>query len=207
MRIKFLLRRKEQLVDLGISEVRLYPAIAVPPEGEQRSQLLILLDRAKETWVDGVLRNSIHNEALIALGKRPIEEAVEPPWKHVVELSSQRSQLLLQDRNITTIFDATGLLLILGEPGSGKTTTLLELAANLITRAKSDAKERVPFVLNLSSWRKKQPLAEKYRVPVKIARSWLQNDYLVPLLDGLDELSTAVQPDCVAAINDFIDES
>jgi len=41
------------------------------------------------------------------LGKRPIDEAVEPPWKHVVELSSQRSQLLLQDRRITTIFDAT----------------------------------------------------------------------------------------------------
>jgi eukaryotic-like serine/threonine-protein kinase len=204
-----------QLTDLGISEARLYPAIAVPPDGEQRSQLLILLDRVKETWVDGVLRNSLYNEVLISLGKRPIDEAVEPPWKHVVELSSQRSQLLLEDRNITTIFDATGLLLILGEPGSGKTTTLLELAANLITRAKSDAKERVPFVLNLSSWKKKQPLAEwmavelseKYRVPVKIARSWLQNDYLVPLLDGLDEVPTAAQPDCVAAINDFIDGS
>jgi TIR domain-containing protein len=61
----------------------------------------------------------------------------------------------------------------------------------------------------------KQPLAEwiavelseKYRVPLKIARSWLQNDYLVPLLDGLDEVPTAVQPDCVAAVNDFIDGS
>src|SRR4029077_15230367 len=137
-----------QLTALGISEVRLYPAIAVPPDEENRSQLLILLDRVKETWVDGVLRNSLYNEALISLGKRPIEEAVEPPWKHVVEMSSQRSQLLLQDRNITTIFDATGLLLILGEPASGKTTTLLELAANLINRAKADARERVPFVLN-----------------------------------------------------------
>jgi predicted NACHT family NTPase len=69
-----------------------------------------------------------------------------------------------------------GLLLILGEPGSGKTTTLLELAVNLISRANADAKERVPVVLNLSSWKKKQPLAEwiarelseKYRVPVTL---------------------------------------
>ena len=204
-----------QLADLGISAARLYPAIANPPNEEQRTQLLVLLDRVKETWVDGVLRNSLYNEALISLGKRPIDEAVQPPWKHVVEVSSQRSRLLRQDRNITTIFDATGLLLILGEPGSGKTTTLLELAANLLARAKVDAKERVPIVLNLSSWKKKQPLAEwiagelseKYRVPVKLARSWLQSDFLVPLLDGLDEVPTALQPDCVAAINDFIDES
>ena len=166
----------------------------------------------KETWIHGVLRNSLYNEALISLGKRPIDEAVEPPWKHVVELSSQRSQLLLQDRKITTILDATGLLLILGEPGSGKTTTLLELAANLLSRAQADAKERIPFVLNLSSWNKKQSLAEwmtgevseKYRVPVKLARSWLHNDYLLPLLDGLDEVPTALQPDCVAAINDSL---
>ena len=132
-----------QLATLGISEARFYPAIAVPPAGEQRTQLLVLLDRVNETWVEGVLRNSLHDEVLISLGKRPMAEAVEPPWKQVVELSGQRSQLLLQDRKITTIFDATGMLLILGEPGSGKTTTLLELASDLITRAKADAKERV----------------------------------------------------------------
>jgi hypothetical protein len=204
-----------QLATLGVSEARFYPGIAVPPDSEQRAQLLVFLDRVNETWVEGVLRNSLHDEVLISLGKRPMDEAVEPPWKQVVELSSQRSQLLLRDRKITTLFDATGLLLILGEPGSGKTTTLLELASNLIPRAKADAKERVPVVLNLSSWKKKQPLtewisgelSEKYRVPRKIAHFWLQNDYLVPLLDGLDEVPTALQPDCVTAINDFIDGS
>ena len=69
-------------------------------------------------------------------------------------------------------------------------------------------------MVNLSNWKKKQPLAqwiavelsEKYRVPVKIARSWLEEGYLLPLLDGLDEVSTALQPDCVTAINAFIDE-
>jgi len=202
-----------QLAALGIAEARLYPAIAVPPDAEQRSQLLILLDQMKETWVDGALKNSLYTEALISLGKRPMEEAVEPPWKQVVELSSQRCLLIPENRDIAKIFDATGLLLILGEPGSGKTTTLLELAANLINRAESDAKERVPIVLNLSSWRKQQPLAEwialemseKYRVPLRVGRNWLRQGYLVPLLDGLDEVRTALQPDCVAAINDFID--
>jgi hypothetical protein len=70
--------QRGHLAALGISEARLYPAIAVPPDGEERSQLLVLLDRVNETWVDGVLRNSLYNEALISLGKRPIEEAFEP---------------------------------------------------------------------------------------------------------------------------------
>ena len=41
----------------------------------------------------------------------------------------------------------------------------------------------------------------------KIASYWLEQNYLLPLLDGLDEVGTSMQPDCVAAINDFIEES
>ncbi|SLM45459.1 membrane hypothetical protein [Nitrospira sp. ND1] len=204
-----------RLNGLSISDARLYPAIAIPPPQEQRAQLLILLDRVQEYWVDGVLKHSLHHEVLISLGKHAMDETVEPPWKHVIALPADRRLLLLQDRNINTIFDATGLLLILGEPGAGKTTSLLELAASLIQKAKNDPKERVPIVLNLSSWETKQSLEEwmavelsaKYRVPMTIARTWLTQDYLVPLLDGLDEVHTAIQPDCVAAINAFIENN
>ena len=199
---------------IACPETRLYPPLAEPPNQDQAAQLEILRRRVKEYWVDGVLRHSLHNEVLISLGKRPIDEAVDAPWKYTVELSGTVSSKPLEDRDVDAIYDATGLLLILGEPGSGKTTTLLHLARILLERAKNDKRERVPVVVNLSSWKKQQSLqdwiavelSEKYRVPAKIAPFWSQENYLLPLLDGLDEVDPPLQPDCVAAINAFIGE-
>jgi hypothetical protein len=196
-------------------EPRLYRPLAHPPDQDQIGQLEIFRRRVNEYWIDGVLKHSLHNEVLISLGKREIGDAVDAPWKYTVEVSDAVNSVSLEDRDVSTIYDTVGLLLILGEPGSGKTTTLLDLARTLLDRAGNDIKERVPVVLNLSSWKKKQVLAEwisgelsdKYRVPRKIAHFWLQNNYLLPLLDGLDEIETANQPECVAAINALIEES
>ena len=104
--------------------------------------------------MDGVLKHSLYNEVLISLGMRHSDEFVDAPWKYTVEVSDSVSSAPLEDRDVNAIYDATGLLLILGEPGSGKTTTLLDLARTLLDRAENDIKERVPIVLNLSSWKK-----------------------------------------------------
>ncbi len=55
--------------------------------------------------------------------------------------------------SISQVFDAVGgELLILGAPGSGKTTMLLELTRDLLARARQDATHPLLVVFNLSSW-------------------------------------------------------
>jgi flagellar biosynthesis GTPase FlhF len=134
------------------SESRLYPALAEPPDPDNATQLNILRRRVGEYWVEGVLKHSLYNELLISLEKRQVDKNVDAPWKYTVEVSDGMNPTPLDDRDVSAIYDGTGLLLILGEPGSGKTTTLLDLARTLLERAKDDIKERVPVVVNLSSW-------------------------------------------------------
>ncbi|NJO50709.1 MAG: NACHT domain-containing protein [Leptolyngbyaceae cyanobacterium RM2_2_4] len=102
-------------------------------------------------------------------------------------------------------------LLILGEPGAGKTTTLLELTRDLVKRAEQGVDHRIPIVFNLSSWTTKQSIAEwlvdelssKYQVPKQIGRQWVSNQELLLLLDGLDEVKLERRNECVVALNNF----
>jgi predicted NACHT family NTPase len=67
-------------------------------------------------------------------------------------------------------------------------------------------------VLNLSSWaEKRQPLPEwlieelnrNFGVSRKLAVTWLADNKVLPLLDGLDELKAERRAACVRAINVF----
>ena len=95
-------------------ERRLYPPLAHPPDQDQIAQLEILRRRVNEYWVDGVLKHSLHNEVLISLGKRQMDTAVDAPWKYTVQVSDAVNSSPLDDRDVETIYDATGLLLVLG---------------------------------------------------------------------------------------------
>ncbi|HEX6383772.1 MAG TPA: NACHT domain-containing protein [Anaerolineae bacterium] len=107
-------------------------------------------------------------------------------------------------------------LLILGAPGCGKTTMLLDLARQAIEQAQEDPAQPIPAVFNLSSWSvKQQPIADwlvdelndKYIVPRKVGKPWVEQDQLLLLLDGLDEVETEYQEACVRALNQFNQES
>ena len=50
-------------------------------------------------------------------------------------------------------------------------------------------------------------LNKLYNVPTKLVQGWLAKGYLIPLLDGLDEVNTEHQADCVEAINTYINQA
>jgi serine/threonine protein kinase len=173
----------------------------------------VLLKRVSDFWVKGVLEHSLHGAAFIELGLESRPEAVDHLWEMVLQ-SQELAQLPIpSSTKIVDVFrEMDQSLLILGEPGSGKTTLLLELARDLIGRAEQDPTQPIPVAFNLSSWAQSQPpmdewlvaeLNARYIIPKRIARDWVQNDALLLLLDGLDEVTLASREACVQALNAF----
>lgn len=131
----------------------------------------------------------------------------------------QQPQLVANtSQSIKRIFhDVDEQLLILGKPASGKTILMLQLAERLLEEAERDPIQRIPLVFNLTSWAAKQPddltdwlreeMRQQFSVPDKSARKLIQDNKLIYLLDGLDEVAEAHRAACVTAINAFMKPS
>src|SRR5207248_836872 len=123
-----------------------------PGASEERHNLTILTARVKQFWIDGVLEKSLYEALVLNLDKKEMADAVETathPWETVLELPDKPPLILGRDKKTIEVFDEVGRsLLILGQPGSGKTVTLLELARDLIIRAENDPTQPVPVVFN-----------------------------------------------------------
>jgi len=156
---------------------------------------------------------------VLGLLKEKQPDQVTRTWDPDIKVPHQQRTQLGSDTRLVQIFDDDaigGKLLILGAPGSGKTTALLELCQELMTRAEHDATEPMPVLCNLSSWREDgrelavwfvDHLKIKYGVRKDHGKAWLDNRLLVPLLDGLDEVDPEHQDACVRAINRFQQDS
>jgi len=182
------------------------------------------------TEVKSRLAQSLHHAVLLNWGKEQQPEQVQRPWDVSVKVGEQRSFQLPSETSILEVFEnpaISGKFLILGKPGGGKTTTLVELTQALVERAETDSDAPIPVILELSEWRtvtkRKFPNfwdQEEYEPSIKewilsqfrskgvsqeIGEQWIRDKELVLLLDGLDELRSERQAKCVRAINQFLD--
>ena len=175
-----------------------------------------MLQKVHNDWIEGVLEQSLYAVARLELELTTQPDAVQNVWENVVQRPEPMPQPLPPGTGINTAFGKFGnSLLILGAPGTGKTTLLLELTQALLAQAEHDPNRHLPVVFHLSSWAVHQsPLAawlvdelcQRYQVPRKHAETWIAKDLILPLLDGLDEVASERRSACVEAINAFVEK-
>ena len=172
------------------------------------------------------LRYAYGAQRLINVSMAPAPDAVEgearegnvflvpQPKQQVETFADSRFRVVESETTILETFDdpdIAGQLLILGAPGSGKTTALLKLADNLLDRAEQSRK--IPYIFELSAWRDdEQDIARwlmaqlkfEHNIDEAVSRQWIVDGDLLPLLDGLDELGMVRQQRCMEKINEFV---
>jgi hypothetical protein len=113
-------------------------------------------------------------------------------------------------------------ILIIGNPGAGKTTQLLELAVAWLDNKTCT---QIPVVFNLAPWKITDEhfhewlasiLVSGYGFSKELAKEAIDNNRILPLLDGLDEVGTneadaaamnKLRSHCLAAIDDYIKQN
>jgi eukaryotic-like serine/threonine-protein kinase len=170
-----------------------------------------LADKVTRFWLDNVLGRS--EIAGVLEQPRTIDLSfVAGSWARTFRaVHGTTDEPIDASAPVPQIFEAAGrMLLILGDPGCGKTLSLLLIVRHLLQRQEAEAP--VPVVFNLSTWRRGnsivhwliEELGNIYQVPRHTARRWLESNRLLLLLDGLDEVAALVRAECVAAIGEFV---
>ncbi|MEO1444694.1 MAG: protein kinase [Cyanobacteria bacterium J06635_11] len=197
---------------------QIVPGISLTPAEVRNRQAL--LNKVHRFWIQGVLEHSLHGQVLLTLGLEERAAALALPWNISVQTDEQTAHPLDSGTQVFDVFQQLGegrSLLILGEPGAGKTTTLLTLARDLLAQvwAREQASKqahtlRMPAIFNLSSWTGGPidqwlvtELNSKYQIPKAIGQRWVSEQQLQLLLDGLDEVRQDRQDSCAAALNQF----
>lgn len=180
----------------------------------QESELMLLKSVKEEITIR--LKQSLYNSTLINLRKELKPEEVKRPWDAEIKIGQQSPKSISETTTIYEIFNSeeiAGKLLILGKPGTGKTTILLELADYLIKIAEDEPSYPIPVLFNLSNWKSNKQtiydwllseLNSKHGVRTGIAEGIINDRKILPMLDGLDELDSSRQEFCVQSINQFL---
>ena len=188
---------------------------AATASGDPARSREVLLRKQRKAWIDGVLLDSLYHEARVELKlKTTVDEG--HPYGARIAAPGGNTRVLAEWDAAAVFAELEERVVVLGAPGAGKSTTLLDLLHTLLDAADADPGARIPLLLNVSSWRPgtddkpirfedwlAEEAAERYQVRASHVREWLDADRVVLLLDGLDEITDEHQQDCVEAVNEF----
>lgn len=202
-----------------------YPGIRSGSQRTRRSGTQGPGGSASSNWInlgfklqrlyEEALDDSLQKLAWVELHLTSLLGAVQTPANLLLRRVQVPPQPLPPGTTIQEVYQQAGQeLLILGESGAGKSTLLYRLGQELLKRAQSDAALPLPVVFPLASWAKRRFSLQEWMVtqlssplydnnPRQLSHQWIQQQRILPLLDGLDEVAEDARPACIAAINAF----
>ncbi|MEU9749179.1 hypothetical protein [Streptomyces niveus] len=192
-----------------------------PPDAAEAADQLAVTVR--EQWWEEVEARQLRDPAVIPLSWAGTGRPVSVPPESVVGPHAGRVRRLSLDGRLEGSFDhaasqlaagfrqvPSGRLVVLGEPGSGKTVLAIMLTLGLL--ADRSPGTPVPVLLSVSGW---DPVMESlddfivgslassyYGGHAQIPRHLLERRLLLPVLDGLDEMPEPARRNAVRGLNE-----
>jgi len=194
----------------------------------------------RRQWEDEAALRRLNDPYPLPVRWQPAEAALVDDWPSLVRLASSGAGwpptpptgnwatgltgLAGGDGELACLLDRvpTGRLMILGEPGAGKTMLTVRLVLDLLADGRRAPGGPVPVLVSLASWNPQEQalygwleaqLAAAYpglTVPapggsgVSRARALLDAGLILPVLDGLDEIADTIRSASIARINDAV---
>jgi len=192
----------------------------------------------KAQWDEESAVRRVNDPYPLPVAWRAADDDLAEPWPLLTDLArawpggppgdparwpQHAAGLAGQDAQISEVFTnrvPTRRLVVLGEPGAGKSVLLIRLLQDLLER-RTDTTP-VPVLFSLASWNPRQPLktwmADQLRRtysglrasaptpvtangPGDLAQALLDAGHILPLLDGFDELPPGLHPAALDALN------
>ena len=122
------------------------------------------------------------------------------------------------DRLFETYMQRIRRLLILGEPGAGKSVLLLRFGLKLIEMAEKDPALPVPVILDLASWKGRDAtfgdwleanlpyISGTFGISKDYAKVLRDQNLVLPLLDGFDEIREQERDGCFEKLRTYLEQ-
>lgn len=160
---------------------------ATPVRSRSEQNRIHMLRRLRMRY-EQLLAQSLQGAVQVDLRLASRPAAVQTAIGLSLRLPDQPEHLLPPRTSIIQAYKlAQEELLILGEPGAGKSMLLLELARSLVEQAEQDAGRPLPVLLPLASWAERkrsldewlgEEIAHLYDVPPRLSRQWIQEEQM-----------------------------
>lgn len=193
------------------------------PLGELDRALAQLAEAVTEQWQAEQRLRRLQDPSPLPVRWTAADPLLMDHWENITGGSGRRAPGMLAGRldQVVETFSQvpSRRLVVLGEPGAGKTVFMLQLTLALLSRRQPT--DPVPVIFPLASWHPDQPLRAWMVQRLKLdypllaapassgasrAGELVRAHRVLPVLDGLDELPAGLRARAVTALNRALDQ-